>query len=99
MSHLKVTPARWWVAHKDGIRGLAAMQKVITGQVWNRNEYTMQKYTGLSCPIEHVTQCIVTWRSVPKKEWTHLFVHTLDTIPKNWYLELEVHREQQIGKN
>jgi hypothetical protein len=34
-----------------------------------------------------------TWRSIPKKEWTHLFIHTLDTIPKNWYLELEVHRE------
>jgi hypothetical protein len=43
--------------------------------------------------MEHVTQCIATWNKVPRKEWTHLFVHTLDTIPKNWYLELEVHRE------
>jgi len=25
-----------------------------------------------------------------QQEWTHLFVHTLDTTPKNWYLELEV---------
>jgi hypothetical protein len=23
----------------------------------------------------------------------HMFIHTLDTIPKNWYLELEMHRE------
>jgi hypothetical protein len=23
----------------------------------------------------------------------HIFIHTLDTIPKNWYLELEMHRE------
>jgi hypothetical protein len=23
----------------------------------------------------------------------HLFIHTLDTILKNWYLEMEVHRE------
>lgn len=22
-----------------------------------------------------------------------MFVHTLDVIPKNWYIELEVHRE------
>jgi hypothetical protein len=43
--------------------------------------------------MEHVTQCIVTWNKVPRKEWTHLFVHTLDTILKNWYLELEVRRE------
>jgi hypothetical protein len=34
----------------------------------------------------------VTWSSIPKQEWTHLFVHTLDTIPKNWYIELEVCR-------
>jgi len=32
------------------------------------------------------------WRSVPQQEWTHLFVHTLHTTPKNWYIELEVHR-------
>jgi hypothetical protein len=23
----------------------------------------------------------------------HRFIHTLDTIPKNWYLELEMRRE------
>jgi hypothetical protein len=31
--------------------------------------------------------------SILKKEWTHMFIHTLDTIPKNWYLELEMRRE------
>jgi hypothetical protein len=35
----------------------------------------------------------VIWRSVPKQGWTHLFIHTLDTIPNNEYLELEVRRE------
>jgi hypothetical protein len=34
----------------------------------------------------------MTWRSIMKQEWTHLFVHSLDTIMKNWYVELEVHR-------
>jgi hypothetical protein len=29
----------------------------------------------------------------PKKEWMHRFIHTLETIPKNWYLELEMHRD------
>jgi hypothetical protein len=43
--------------------------------------------------MDHVTQCIAAWSKAPRKEWTHLFVHTLDTIPKNWYLELEVHLE------
>ena len=22
-----------------------------------------------------------------------MFIHTMDTIPKNWYLELEMHKE------
>jgi hypothetical protein len=46
---------------------------------------------------------LAQWRSVPKQEWTHLFVHTLDTIPKNWYIELEVHKEtrdwEELTKN
>jgi hypothetical protein len=35
---------------------------------------------------------MTTWRQVPKQEWMHRFIHTLETVPKNWYLELEVHR-------
>jgi hypothetical protein len=38
-------------------------------------------------------QCRKIWSSIPKKEWMHKFIHTLDMIPKNWYLELEMHRE------
>jgi hypothetical protein len=52
----------------------------------------MQKYTILSYLMDHVTQCIVTWNKVPKKESTHLFMHTLYIILKNWYIELEVYR-------
>jgi hypothetical protein len=35
---------------------------------------------------------MTTWRHVPKHEWRHKFIHTLETVPKNWYLELEVRR-------
>jgi len=31
-----------------------------------------------------------SWNPVPRKEWTHRFINTLDTIPNNWYLELEM---------
>jgi hypothetical protein len=27
------------------------------------------------------------------EEWIHRFIHIPDTIPKNWYIELEMHRE------
>jgi len=52
-----------------------------------------QKYTGICDPTDHIMQCKDIWILVSKKEWTHRFIHTFDTIPKNWYLELELHRE------
>jgi hypothetical protein len=30
---------------------------------------------------------------VPEIEWMHIFIHTLDTISKNWDMELEMRRE------
>jgi len=57
-----------------------------------RTEYIVHKYSGLGFPTSHITQCITTWNSIPKQEWMHLFLHTLDTILKNWYIELKVHR-------
>lgn len=56
-------------------------------------EYIAQQYTGEGDPIDHVEQCRNIWSLIPKKEWTHKFIHTLDTIPKNWYLELEMCKE------
>jgi hypothetical protein len=32
-------------------------------------------------------------RLVSEIEWMHIFIHTLGTILKNWYLELEMRRE------
>jgi hypothetical protein len=71
---------------------LAAVQKVITSQIGTENESIMPKYNGLSFLADHIMKCTMTWRSIPQQEWTHLFVHTLDTILKNWYIELEVCR-------
>jgi hypothetical protein len=43
--------------------------------------------------VGHVEKCRDLWSSVPKTKWMHRFIHTLDTIPKNSYLELEMHGE------
>jgi len=56
-------------------------------------EYTTHKYVEEGNPTDHVTQCENIWSMTMKKEWTHKFIHTLETIPKNWYLELEMHRD------
>jgi hypothetical protein len=31
-----------------------------------------------------------SWRSIPKEEWVHKFINTLDTTPINWYLQEEL---------
>jgi hypothetical protein len=46
----------------------------------------------LICLTYHLTQCTATCSAVPKQEWMELFLHTMDTILKNWYLEMELHR-------
>ena len=53
---------------------------------------TVQKYVGLIYPLDHVAQCITTWSIMSMEEWAHWFIHMLDTIPKNWYIELEMRR-------
>jgi len=32
-----------------------------------------------------------TYGEKPRPEWVHLFCHTLDVIPMNWYIETELH--------
>ena len=45
------------------------------------------KYDGQIDPIIHVEACIKAWQHRSVDEWVDVFVHTLDTIPKNWYTE------------
>jgi hypothetical protein len=90
---LKETPARWWDAHREGIKYWSQCNRLMQIRFGTEEEDIAQKYTGESDPAGHVEQCRDLWSSVPEIEWMHKFIHTLDTIPKNWYLELEMHRE------
>jgi hypothetical protein len=31
-----------------------------------------------------------TWRNIPKEQWVHNFINTLDTTPINWYIQVEL---------
>jgi hypothetical protein len=52
----------------------------------------MQRYDGKGTPVEHLEKCITQWRMTPPEEWPHHFIHTLEGIPKNWYIDQEMHR-------
>ena len=40
----------------------------------------------------HVQVCEEAWKSKATDEWVHLFVHTLDSNPRHWYMEIELRR-------
>jgi hypothetical protein len=91
---LKATPARWWAAHKEGMEDWLQCQRLMNVRLGIELENNAQKYIGISNPTKHVEQCKNRWSSTLKEETIHRFIHTLDTIPKNWYLELEMRREK-----
>jgi len=50
----------------------------------------MEKYTGNDDLCEHLDNWKKAWGEEPQLEWVHIFCHTLDTIPMNWYVEKEL---------
>jgi hypothetical protein len=32
------------------------------------------------------------WKMTPPEEWSHHFIHTLEGIPSNWYIDQEMHK-------
>jgi hypothetical protein len=90
---LKETPARWWDAHRKEMKDWAQCSRLMQIRFGPEEEEIAQKYIGESDPTGHVESCRALWCSVPEIEWTHRFIHMLDTILKNWYLELEMRRE------
>jgi len=47
-------------------------------------------YDGVSCPSPHIWACEEAWKDKSSDEWVHLFVHTLDSSPTHWYVEIEL---------
>jgi hypothetical protein len=52
----------------------------------------MQRYDGKGTPVEHLEKCKTQWRMTPPEEWPHHFIHTLEGIPGNWYIDQEMRR-------
>ena len=47
-------------------------------------------YDGFTYPAMHVQSCEEAWKSRATDEWVHLFVHTLDSNPRHWYMKIEL---------
>jgi hypothetical protein len=52
----------------------------------------MKTYDGQGTPTKQLEKFITNWRMTPPEEWPHHFIHTLERIPKNWYVYQEMRK-------
>jgi hypothetical protein len=83
---LKATPTHWLGTHKENIHDSHQCKRLLCIRfgIEKENKY-MEKYDGIRQPREHIDISIIQWRLVPPEEWSHHFIHTLESIPRNWY--------------
>ena len=89
---LKATLTKWWVAHKQSISEWSQCWWLLEIRFCENMFYIGQKYTGLTNPVDHIENCRTTWKTSPRQEWVHQFIHTLDMIPRNRYTSVELRR-------
>jgi hypothetical protein len=90
---LKDTPARWWGAHKETIKEWYQCKQLLciifgVEQISNQQK----KYDGQGKLAEHLEKCRALWKMTPPEEWPHHFVHTLEGIPANRYMDQELRK-------
>jgi hypothetical protein len=80
---LKANPSRWWDPHKEGVEDWSYCRRLMPVIFGTELDNIAHKYTWICDPTDHIGQCRNIWGLIPKREWTHRFIHTLDTIPNN----------------
>jgi hypothetical protein len=87
---LKSTPSRSWETHKNNITEWVQCHTLMTLRFSAQVEDCEVRYTGRSCPNNHVRSCEEAWKNIPQEKWVHKFINTLDMTPINWYLQAEL---------
>jgi hypothetical protein len=87
---MKATPAIWWGMHKGNITGWKQCRTLMTAWFSAQIGSCEVRYIGRSFPKDHVRSCEEAWSDIPREQWVHRFINTLDTIPINWYLQVEL---------
>jgi hypothetical protein len=80
---MKATPVRWWGIHKRNITDWTQCQTLMTTRFSAQEGSCEAWYTSRICPKDHVRSCEEPWSDIPREQWVHRFVNTLDTTPIN----------------
>jgi len=81
---------RWWGTHKDNFDGWREYKRMM--RVWFDPPKVRfkEKYDGRNDLHDQLAKWTNTYGVELQSEWMHLFCHTLDIIPMNWYLETQL---------
>jgi hypothetical protein len=90
---LKATPAIWRGAHKEIITDWYQCKRLLCIRFGaEQTGKKQQKYDGLGTLAEHLEACKMLWKMTSSEEWSHHFIHTLEEIPTNWYMDQEMRK-------
>lgn len=92
---LHATPARWRGRHKDIFDGWHSYKILMRVQFGCPKVRLTDKYDGRYDPHDQLEKWTDSYGSEPQPKWVHLFYHTLDVIPMNWYLETELRHDTE----
>jgi hypothetical protein len=90
---LKETPIRWQGAHKEIVKDWHQCKRLLHIRFGAEHGIDkLQRYDGQGTPAEHLEKCRTLWKMTLPKEWPHHFIHTLERIPTNLYVDQELHK-------
>jgi len=75
---------------KDNFDGWLDYRRIMRLQFGLLNTTLTEKYRRKHDLCNHLAKWTKAWEIKLQLEWVHLFFHTLDTIPMNWYLEMKL---------
>ena len=90
MVALRATPTRWWPAHQRQITTWETCRRLLMVRFGTDTRGMESLYDGLTYPTPHIQACEEHGRTIANEEWVHLFVHTLYSNPRHWYMETEL---------
>lgn len=89
---LWATPVRWWTVHNKNIATWETCHRLLAIKFGENAGGMDYRYDGQTNSRIHIESCVKAWKHRSVDEWDHLFIHTLDTNPMNWYTETKLHR-------
>lgn len=87
---LRATPTYWWGTHKESFARWRESKRNMKLRFMYDNTRMKEKYSGKDDPCDHLARWTKAWGIEPQPKWVHIFYHTLDRIPMNWYLETKL---------